>query len=526
MDVRPTDSHWPRDLEPVAIIGAGGSGLALAELALHFGYPTRIVDTDKSKLKKVRDRVAGKLGDLKDKGLLHDDVDTFLEGLTTTSSLEEATDGAGLIVEALPEDLDLKRGAFEKLADMEGDPVIGTDTSLFSVSEVAEGNPAADRIVGTHFYGLGRQMPHVEIIRGSKTSDGTVERAEEFVRGIGKDYAIIGRDEPGFVTTRVLSRLFHRCAEAAEYEDVEPARIDAGFRELGFPRGPFQLMDENGLDRIELVAEHLDGEAPDRVSELVEEDKLGKKTGVGWYEGPPPRDVEPADPWPYLPSFVVEAARMVEEDFADAETVDRLLRLGAKCPGGPFQLVHEKGLDEMVELAEENDVDPEPLESIELPEETNGVEVHEAGDLTLIKFIQSHRGNDLTEEAEDAFASAVWEVDGPLIIASEGRYFLHPEQQRFPDETLDALRKTESVALLHGPLGDGAMSVGRACRRRVARVDAAIGVDRPVPATRAVQLELVDAVAHPLWLNKALKSVLSTVTDVSERSLDRLLENL
>jgi hypothetical protein len=217
---------------------------------------------------------------------------------------------------------------------------------------------------------------------------------------------------------------------------------------------------------------------------------------------------------------------MVEEDFADAETVDRLLRLGAKCPGGPFQLVHEKGLDEVVELAEEDGLDPSPLESIELPEETNGVEVHEAGDVTLIKFIESHRGNDLSEAAADAFASAVWEVDGPLIVASEGRYFLHPEQERFPDETLDALRKTESVALLHGPLGDGAMSVGRACRRRVARVDAAIGIDRPVPASRAVELELVDAVAHPLWLDKAVKSVLSTVTDVSERSLDRLLENL
>jgi 3-hydroxyacyl-CoA dehydrogenase len=522
MDVRPKDSHWPTELEPVAIIGAGGSGLALAELALHFGYPTRIVDTDTSKLKKVRDRVAGKLGDLNDKGLLHGDVDEFLDGLTITDDLEEATEGAEIIVEGLPEDLDLKRGAFEKLADVQGDPVIGTDTSLFSVADVVEDNPSAERILGTHFYGLGRQMPQVELIRSEATADETVERAEEFVRGIGKDYAIVEKDTPGFVTTRVLSRLFHACARASD--DEEPARIDAGFRELGFPAGPFQLMDEIGLDRVELVAEHLeDTEVPEQIEELVEENKLGKKTGVGWYEGPPPRDVEPVEPWPYLPEFLVEAARVVQEGYTDAENVDRLLRLGAKCPGGPFQLVHKKGLDEIVELAEDREVDASPLEDLELPEETNGVDVTKAGDLTMIKFIESHNGNRLSEEAQDAFASALWEVDGPVIVAGEGRYFLHPDQERLPDDTLEALRKNESVALLHGPLGDGAMSVGRACRRRVARIDAAIGIDRPVPASRAVQLELVDAVAHPLWMHKAIKSVLANVAEVNERSLERLL---
>jgi enoyl-CoA hydratase/3-hydroxyacyl-CoA dehydrogenase len=523
MDVRPRDSHWPTDLPPVAIIGAGESGLAVAELALHFGYPTRIVDTDPKALERAQDRVGDRLRRRDRKGLLQTDVEDFLEGLETTDDLEAAAGDAEVVVEALPEELELKQNAFNKLSDIATDAILGTDTSLFAVGDVARDSPGADRILGTHFYGIGRDRPLVEIIKADGTGEDAIDRGKRFVRGVGKPFTVVEGDGPGFVVTRVLSRLLHRCAEVAE--DENPAEIDAGFRELGFGAGPFELMDAIGLDRIAEVAEALDGEVPDTVQELVEDNKLGRKTREGWY-GPsgPPEDADPADPWELMPEFLVEAAEVVDEGFASPEKVDKLLRLGGRVPGGPFQLIHRKGLDEVVELAEDAEVDASPLESVELSEEHRGVEVAEAGDITMVTFTHGHNGNRVPEDTMEAFASEIWDIDGPLIVTGEGEYFLHPEQERFPDDTLDELRVKESVAVLHGPMGEGAMSVARACRRRVARVDAAIGIDRPVPASRAVQLELVDAVAHPLWLDKAVASVMESVhTSAGEDRIHDLL---
>lgn len=523
MDVRPKDSHWPSDLPPVAIIGAGESGLAVAELALHFGYPTRIVDTDPKALDRAKDRVGDRLRRRDRKGLLQTDVATFLEGLSTTEDLPAATEEAEIIVEALPEDLKLKQNAFRKLSDLAEGAILGTDTSLFSVGDVAQDSSGADRILGTHFYGIGRDRPLVELIRAENTSEETIERGKRFVEGVGKPFAVLDQDGPGFVTTRILSRLFHRCAQAASEEDI--AEIDKGFRELGFGAGPFELMDAIGLDRVAEVANELDGTVPEALQELVDENKLGRKTRQGWY-GPqgPPDDVEAADPWRFLPGFLAEAASVVDEGFASAEKVDKLLRLGGRVPGGPFQLVLEKGVDDVIDLADEVDVDASVLEDVELPEKNTGIEVSTNGDITMITFTHGHNGNLVGEETMDAFASAIWDVDGPLIVTGEGEFFLHPEQPRFPHDTLDELRVKESVAFLHGPMGEGAMSVARACRRRVARVDSAIGLDRPVPAARAVLLELVDTVAHPLWADKAISSVMESVhTSAGEDRIAELL---
>ncbi len=522
MDVRPKDSYWPPELEPVAIIGAGDSGLSLTALALHFGHPVRIVDTKSERRQRARDRVADRLRSLERKGLLHDEVDKFLDGLTTTTSLKEATADAGFIIEALPETLKLKQDAFRKLAETTEETVMATATSLFSVAEVSEGNEHADRIVGTHFYDLGRPMPVAEIVPSSQTSQGTVDRAKAFVEGVGYEAVTLDGDAPGFAITRVLARLFHTVAEQSE--DLEVAAVDAGFRELGFRQGPFELMDTIGLDRVAQVGERIWDDVPSSLKNLVAEEKLGRKAKEGWY-GPSgrPEEVEATDPWPLLIPMLVEAAEVVDESVATASQVDRMLRLGTNMPGGPFQLVLEKGFEDVVEIAEANDIELGPLDDIDLPEIDQGIEVQRAGDVTLIRFTGSHKGNLLEGAALDAFASAAWEIDGPLILVGEGRYFLNPQQGRVPDASLDALRKTESVALLHGPLGDGAMSVARACRRRVARVDAAIGIDRPVPATRAILLELVDAVAHPRLVDKAIHQVLSQVTTVSQSEITEVL---
>ncbi len=523
MDVRPRDTHWPQDLPPVTIIGAGTMGRDIAATARLFGHEVTLVDVDEEVVEKGVRHAERRFKALDRKGLLYAEVDAFTAGVSGTTDLDEAVDGAEVVIEAVPENLKLKQDTFGDLAEAGDDPLLASNTSSFPIGEIADGNPAATRIVGTHFFNPVLNMPLVEVIPGPEADEAAVDRAVEFARGLGKEVVRLNEDGPGFVTTRVLNAWLTTAAKAAE--DQDPSSIDAGFRELGFPMGPFEVMDLSGLDTVASVAEHLSGEVPSKLKELVAEEKLGRKTGEGWYTSQgPDREVDPADPWPLLAPALAEAAEIVDEGMASPHDVDKALRLGASFPGGPFVLTAEKGLEDVQSLVEDADLEAGPLAEVDLPTGNRAITVKSFGDITHVRFTQGHNGNKLDQDLHQILADDVSAAEGPVLVSGEGRYFLHPKSSQVPHDKLDPLRQHESLALIHGPLGDGAMSVARACRRRVARVDAAIGLDRPVPAVRAIQLDLVDAVTHPKQAPEAITSVFSQkVAGVVQSEIEELL---
>lgn len=523
MDVRPRDTHWPQDLPPVTIIGAGTMGRDIAATANMFGHEVTLVDVDKDTVDQATRHVERRLQELDRKGLLYAEVDAYMAGVSGTTDLDEGTGDAEVVIEAVPEILQLKRETFEDLAKVSDEPLLASNTSSFPIGDIAEDNPAATRIVGTHFFNPVLSMPLVEVIPGPEADDQAVDLAVAFARGLGKEVVRLEKDGPGFVTTRILDAWLTTAAKAAEEQD--PSSIDAGFRELGFPMGPFEVMDLSGLDTVASVAEHLSGQVPSKLKELVAEEKLGRKTGEGWYTSQgPDREAEPVDPWPLLAPALAEAAAIVDEGIATAPDVDRAMRLGASFPGGPFVLTHEKGLDEIQTLIEDTGGDAGPLDGIDLPSGNRAITVKTFGDITHVRFTQGHNGNRVDNDLHRILANDVSAAEGPVLVSGEGRYFIHPKSPKASQDHLDPLRQCESLALIHGPLGDGAMSVARACRRRVARIDSAIGLDRPVPAVRAVQLDLVDAVSHPLQLPSTITSVFSQkVAGVVQSEIEELL---
>jgi len=213
---------------------------------------------------------------------------------------------AELVVEAIPEDLDVKRMLFRELDGLCGEhTILATNTSSLSIARIAEATGRADRVVGLHFFNPAPVMPLVEIVVGRRTSETTRDRVRDFAEALGKS-PIVVEDSPGFATSRLGLALGLEAMRMAEEGIASPADIDKAMEKgYGHSLGPLKTSDLVGLDVRLSIAETLSRELsvdrfrpPEILRLLVAEGKLGKKSGRGFYlwteEGPVPADLPEA----------------------------------------------------------------------------------------------------------------------------------------------------------------------------------------------------------------------------------------
>ena len=283
----------PRLSGPVAVLGAGTMGRGIAHVAALAGHDTRLFDVDADTLEGAIDSIRANLDKGVELGKVEaGDRDAALERLRATSDLGDAVGGADVVIEAVPEDLALKRRV---LADVAGrvpaTTVLASNTSSLSITEIASAVEGAERVIGMHFFNPVHIMALLEVVRGERTTDRVVEQAVEFAERLGKE-PIVVRDSPGFASSRLGVALGLEAIRMVEEEVASPRDIDRAM-ELGYrhPMGPLRLTDLVGLDvRLE-IARYLQRELggdrfrpPDLLERMVEEGRLGKKTGEGFYE--------------------------------------------------------------------------------------------------------------------------------------------------------------------------------------------------------------------------------------------------
>jgi 3-hydroxybutyryl-CoA dehydrogenase len=275
------------EIRVVAVLGGGTMGGGIAGHLARAGLEVRLVDASPELAERALERLLERTRGHVEAGLLGEDAVDRTATIAPTT-LEAAVDGADLVIEAVPEDLELKH---ETLARCGEAPIVASNTSSLPISELSETAPRPERFLGVHWFNPPEWTPGIEVIPGPATSREVVEQVIEFLRGVGKRPAEVG-DAAGFVANRLQSALLREALAIVEDGLATPEAVDEvvrttfGFRLPFF--GPFLIADMAGLDVYKSVFETLERglgpefAVPEAIRERVEKGDFGTKTGAGF----------------------------------------------------------------------------------------------------------------------------------------------------------------------------------------------------------------------------------------------------
>ena len=280
-------------MKKAMVFGAGAMGSGIAQVCATNGYQVYLCDVNMEFAQRGWDNIKSGLDrQVAREKMTQDAADELMARLIPCCDISLASE-ADIILEAIVENVELKKDLFKKIEEYcSDDTIIGTNTSFIPITKLAEDLKKPERFIGIHFFNPVYAMKLVEIIRGEKTSDYAVEKAEEFVKEIRKESVLILKDAPGFIVNRINFATYaeaYRVMEegVASIEDIDKA-IKLG---LNYPMGPFELNDFGGLQTIQACLKtlyELTGDERFRpvpaLDEHVANGELGRKTGKGWYD--------------------------------------------------------------------------------------------------------------------------------------------------------------------------------------------------------------------------------------------------
>ena len=281
-----------REIRIVGVVGLGTMGAGIAQVAVQAGNNVIGREVNEGLGEKARERIGHYLGRAVEKGRMSaDDRDAALARLRTTTDVAELAD-CDLVIEAIVEDLDAKRELFAELDRIcAPDAILATNTSALSVTEIAEATTRPERVIGMHFFNPAPVLPLVEIVRTERSGDDVVEAAYAWAERAGKR-PVRCNDTPGFIVNRILIPLLNDCIRVLDEARVTPEDLDTAMTNgAGWPMGPCALVDLVGIDIHIHASEALHAKIPDdrmappeRLRELAEQGKLGRKTGEGFFD--------------------------------------------------------------------------------------------------------------------------------------------------------------------------------------------------------------------------------------------------
>ena len=283
------------DIKTVAMIGAGDMGHGIAEVALLAGYKVNLYDIKDEFVELGKKRIFDSLDLLSGKGKIPPELDTAIREqlLKITTDLAEAVGDADLVIEAIPEIMDLKQKVFaeiDKLAPQHA--LLASNTSTMSISEIAQATSRPDKVLGLHYFNPAVLMRLVEVIKADETSDETMQIGMDFVKKQKKVAVYVKRDTPGFIANRVNQAAAVLIGEILERGEIEPEALDAFVRMTGAAMGPCELVDYVGVDVAVNVSRYFAQTlGPDygptaHLVKMMEAGKLGKKSGQGYFDWP------------------------------------------------------------------------------------------------------------------------------------------------------------------------------------------------------------------------------------------------
>lgn len=352
-------------LKKAAVIGSGTMGHGIAQLLAMAGHEVFMIDINEEFLSKGVERIKWSLGKFVEKRRIRrEDADAALARIKTTTSYEEGCRDIDIAIEAVPENMELKKTVFAKIDSIApAHAILASNTSTLSITEMGNATKRPEKVAGMHFFNPPQLMALVEIIKGEKTSQETIDTLMELARKLGKTPVLVRKDVRGFIVNRVLGAVFNEAFWTYHRGEATKEGIDASLKYSGgFPMGWFELADFVGLDIVYEVGKILHAAYGERfkpceevIAPLVKEGKLGQKTGVGFYDWTKGR---PRIPFNLLEEYDVErswavavneAAWLIYEDAASPKDIDTGMKLGTYWPSGPCEYADRAGLDGVLE---------------------------------------------------------------------------------------------------------------------------------------------------------------------------------
>jgi enoyl-CoA hydratase/3-hydroxyacyl-CoA dehydrogenase len=350
----------------ITVLGSGIMGHGIAQISAMNGYNVVLRDIEERFLESAMNKIRWSLDKLVEKNKINKQESDKIHGrIRPIVELKEALDDTDLLIEAVPEDLELKKKVYSEVDQFAQEKTIySSNTSTLPISEISQLTSRPDRFIGLHFFNPPQLMNLVEVIPGASTAESIVDLGINFVKSLSKDPILCNKDVPGFIVNRIFIPLVHEAAYCLENDSKSMTQIDSAVKfKMYLPMGIFELADYTGLDvihraTIEMYSRDKKVVNPHpKIEQLFSSGKYGKKSGGGFYsygdknyERIPLSEEEAKqyDPIRILSVAINNAAWLISNGVCTREDVELALKLGMGLKKELFEIGKEFGIEKII----------------------------------------------------------------------------------------------------------------------------------------------------------------------------------
>jgi len=348
-------------IHKITVLGSGVMGHGIAQVSAMAGYSVILRDIEQSFLDKAMEKIKWSLDKLVEKQRLsRAEADKIFMRVTPIVDLKKALEGTDLLIEAVPEDMSLKKKVYAEIDSVaESKTLYASNTSTLPITEMAALTSRPERFIGLHFFNPPQLMPLVEVIPGGKTDSSMVDMAVGFVQKLGKQPVLCKKDVAGFIINRVFIPLVHEAVYCQERDGVSMTTIDSAVKfKMSFPMGIFELADYTGLDVIHKATSEMYSRDSKvirphpKIKQLFDGKRLGQKTGMGFYEYKGDKyariNLTEEDASRYSPLALIgvaanNAAWLISNGVCSQQDLEKALKLGMGLKKELFATVQDFG---------------------------------------------------------------------------------------------------------------------------------------------------------------------------------------
>ncbi len=369
----------------ITVLGSGIMGHGIAQVSATAGYNVVLRDIEQKFLDNAMEKIKWSLDKLVSKQKISQtEADDIFSRIKPVVDLKDSVKDCQLVIEAVPEILDLKRKVYEELDQAANkDVIFASNTSTLPITEIANTTSRPEKFIGIHFFNPPQLMKLVEIIPGQKTAKEVVDLTLDFVKSVKKEPILCRKDVPGFIINRLFIPLVHEACYVMDRQQCQLTEIDSAVKfKLGFPMGIFELADFTGMDvihkaTIEMYLRDKKVINPHhKIEQLYNEKKLGQKSGEGFYkysadkyERIPLSEelAEKCNPIQIVANILNNAAWLITNQASDVAEIEKAAQLGLGLKKPLFETAKEYGMsnivNELKQLAEKHGqfYEPDPL---------------------------------------------------------------------------------------------------------------------------------------------------------------------